>query len=1102
LEYGVKDSGMRSDGGLRDSGIKIVGRVPWGTHFCQFYETRGDLRGILVPYFKAGLKNNEFCMWVCSEPLGAPEAKQALGKAVPDLARRIRKGQIEILPYTDWYLKGGKFSPRRVLKGWLDKLEKALAKGYDGLRLSGDTFWLEDKDWNAFADYENEVNTIISRYPMMALCTYPLGKCRVEEVLDVLDSHQRALVRRAGKWTLVESTSRKEVFERNKELANAVEKLERSESLLRNVLDTLPIGVWIADRDGRIILGNPASLKIWGGARYVGLDRYGEYRGWWAETGKPIRPEEWAVARAVTKGETSINEEIEIESFDGTRKFILNSALPIRDAGGAITAVIVINQDITRRREGEKKNREQAALLDLALEAILVRDTQDRIVFWNNGARDMYGWTREAAAGRIIYSLLKTRFPEPLARIQEKLAEKGYWEGELVHIRQDGRPIVVESRWALILGKDGKPTAVLEINRDITERTDAAEALRRASAYTRSLIEASLDPLVTISPEGKIRDVNRATELATGVSRDRLIGSDFSDYFTDPGKAREGYQEVFLKGSVRDYPLAIRHVSGKVTQVVYNATVFRNEAGRVEGVFAAARDVTERMIAEQERLRLATAVEQIAEGISILDLEGRILYSHPAFGAQHGLRHGEILGRTLGDILRIDPKDQETSVRLREALEAGTAWNWHLTQRTPAGQVRELDLSVSPIRDGSGRLINSIAVSRDVTQEVQLQERIRQWQKMEALGTLAGGIAHDFNNILLPILINTELTLNEEKDDAPTARRLSQVLEAARRGKDMVRQIIAFSQQREQERKPVEIIPVIKESLKLLRISMPKNIEIVEKIETGSAVAVADSTQVQQVLMNLGSNAAHAMRERGGVLEVALSGTSIDAKTASRFIDLKPGAYLRLSVKDTGHGMPPEVMGRIFEPFFTTKKQGEGTGMGLAVVHGIVKSHGGAINVESDIGKGTVFTIYLPRVSGEAATVKESREPYPKGTERVLFVDDEDIQVRAMNKLLEHLGYRVLGLTDAEEALETFRRQPDAFDLVIMDQTMPRLSGGELAREILRIKPDLPVMLCTGYSETLDEEQALAMGIKAFIMKPFSVKEISERIRRVLTPAS
>lgn len=753
------------------------------------------------------------------------------------------------------------------------------------------------------------------------------------------------------------------------------------EGLLADILNLLPIGVWITDNKGRIVLGNTAGQEIWAGARYVGIEQYGEHKGWWVDTGQRIRPEEWAVARAVTKGETSLNEEIEIECFDGTHKIILNSALPIRGAAGEITGAIIVNQDITRRREGERKLREQAA-------------------------------------------------------------------------------------------------------------------------YTRSLIEASLDPLVTISPDGQITDVNRATEMVTGVPREKLVGSDFSDYFADPEKAREGYREVFLKGSVKDYPLAIRHVSGKVMYVLYNATVYRNEAGEVQGIFAAARDITERKAAEEERRRLAMAIDQVAEGVSIVDLDGRIVSANPAFAEHHGLPHAEIVNRPLSDVLQIDARDRETLRRLGNAVRIGTAWNWHAAQNVADGSLREIDLSVSPIQDESGLLMGSIAIERDVTQETKLEKRVREWQKMEALGTLAGGIAHDFNNILLPILINTELMLTQETSDSPAARRLSQVLEAARRGKDMVRQIIAFSQQKEEERKPGALYPVVKESLKFLRISMPKNIEIREKIEARTAMAVADPTQIHQVLMNLGINAAHAMREKGGVLEVGLTTVSLDGESASRFIGLKPGPYVCLTVKDTGHGMPPEVMDRVFEPFFTTKKQGEGSGMGLAVVHGIVKGHGGAISLSSELGKGTEFVIYLPRVTGIRQVDKGTAEPYPRGTERILFVDDEAMQVRAMTKLLEHLGYRAVGLTDPRQALEAFRRHPRAFDVLITDQTMPNMSGSELAREILKTRPDLPVIVCTGYSETLGEKEALAMGIKGFMLKPFSVRDIAEAIRRVLPEKS
>lgn len=1264
---GKEREGLMSDL-PRDSGIKILGRVPWGTHFCQFYQTQKDLLDILVPYFKAGLASNEACLWICSEPLDVADARKALRRAVPGLNRHLRSGQIEILPHTEWYLRKGRFSARRVLNGWIEKWERARARGYDGLRLSGNTFWLEKKNWDAFAKYEEAINGIISRFPMLALCTYSLDRCDAREVMDVMENHQQTLIRKSGKWRMVASsvikkaqedlkesqdrfslffkkspigivlydaegrlieanasclkifgvgniseirgfrlfkdpnisrevrakirqghavrhemsfdfdkvlrpelcrTSRsgvvaldvqitpisrrpghvegylvqimdiskrkkaekalrsayeemeRRVEERTSELARTVrqlqkevadrretekalseksrvletflqstltslvfldknfnfirvneayaracqrpmsdfpghnhfefypdkenetifrnviktkkpyralskpfsypdhpewgvtywdwtlspvlndadkveylvlslhdvseearahEELRKSEALLRNVLETLPIGVWITDKQGRIIISNPAGQKIWAGTRHIGIEPDGRHKGRWANTGKTIEPEEWAAARALTKGETSINEEVEIECFDGTRKFILNSALPIRDPDNAIAGAIIINQDITARRKIET-------------------------------------------------------------------------------------------------------------------------ALRTASAYTRGLIEASLDPLVTISSEGKITDVNRATEIATGIPRTLLIGTDFSTYFTEPGKARRGYQEVFLKGEVRDYPLAIRHTSGNVTEVLYNAVIYKNDAGEVIGVFAAARDITKLQAAEQERLRLAAAIEQLIDGIAIMDLKGRILSANPAFREHHPLRQKELSGRSLPEILQIDGQGREIIKKMNASLSAGKIWSWRITQQTARRKFREIDLSVSPILDGNRRLIHSIAVSRDITQEVQLQERIRQWQKMEALGTLAGGIAHDFNNVLLPIIINTELILSEEKEGSPTANRLSQILDAARRGKDMVRQIIAFSQQREQDRKPVEIVPIIKETLKLLRISIPKNIDIVEKIHVESAVAVADPTQIQQVLMNLGHNAAHAMREKGGTLEVNLSETSVSAKKNAHILDVKPGAFIRLSVSDSGQGIPPEIMSRIFEPFFTTKKRGEGTGMGLAVVHGIVKSHGGAIAVSSDVGKGAEFTVFLPCISGQAVKTAEGREPYPKGTESILFVDDEDMQVRAMTKLLEHLGYQVVGLTDAAEALEIFQRGPDAFDLAIMDQAMPRLTGSDLARELLRIKPGLPIILCTGYSETLNEDQALAMGIRAFIMKPFSVKEIAENIRRLLTPS-
>ena len=496
--------------------------------------------------------------------------------------------------------------------------------------------------------------------------------------------------------------------------------------------------------------------------------------------------------------------------------------------------------------------------------------------------------------------------------------------------------------------------------------------------------------------------------------------------------------------------------------------------------------------------RLAQAVEQIAEGLAILDTRGQILFANRAFSVHHGLSPEELVARPLAGVLGIDEREQKD--RLREALRSGRPWCWNLTTGAAGDPTRELALTLYPIRDPAGRLVEAVAVERDVTREALVDGRLRQWQRMESLGTLAGGIAHDFNNILLPIQINTELMLAAAKKGGAEERRLNQILEAARRGRDMVAQILAFARHEDQDRKPVDIASVVRESLKLLRISMPKTITITESLEVPSAYARADPTQIGQILMNLGSNAAHAMRDRCGTFEVRLAAVMLDGEEASRFIGLKPGAYLRLTARDTGPGIPPSIQDRIFEPFFTTKRSGEGSGLGLSVVHGIVKSHDGAITVASEPGEGTEFSILLPRITEPAGAGPEGALDVPKGTERVLFVDDEILQSRAMTRLLGFLGYRVTAMTDPVEALEAFRKAPDAFDLVILDQTMPRMTGGELATAILRLKPAMPIILCTGFSESLSEEQAAALGIRAFLWKPFSLREIAKVIRRVLRP--
>lgn len=377
-----------------------------------------------------------------------------------------------------------------------------------------------------------------------------------------------------------------------------------------------------------------------------------------------------------------------------------------------------------------------------------------------------------------------------------------------------------------------------------------------------------------------------------------------------------------------------------------------------------------------------------------------------------------------------------------------------------------------------------------------LEDQLHQLQKMEAIGTLAGGIAHDFNNILSAIIGYTELAIAEIKDRKHTKHKLGQVLAAADRAREMIKQILAFSRKGEKVQKPILLAEIVNEAIKLLRSTLPTTIEIRSKIGEKLSPVTANPTQIHQVIMNICTNAAHAMRENGGILEITLNEIELDCDSINKK-DLEPGWYQQLAFGDTGHGMNPEIESRIFEPYFTTKK-GEGTGMGLAVAHGIVKNHGGAITVESEFGKGTSFNVFLPVTMSEEIPGIELVEPVPGGTERILYVDDEPSLAEMGKQMLETLGYRVDSRTSSIEALEAFRSDPARFALVVTDQTMPNMTGLQFARELRRIRADIPIILCTGFSESVNEENFRSQGIRAFVMKPIIRKEIAKVIREVL----
>jgi signal transduction histidine kinase/CheY-like chemotaxis protein len=379
------------------------------------------------------------------------------------------------------------------------------------------------------------------------------------------------------------------------------------------------------------------------------------------------------------------------------------------------------------------------------------------------------------------------------------------------------------------------------------------------------------------------------------------------------------------------------------------------------------------------------------------------------------------------------------------------------------------------------------------------ERQLQQVLKIQAIGTLAGGIAHDFNNILFPIVGYTELTMDEVPEESVAHNNLAEILKAANRARDLVQQILTFSRQSGQERKPTKVQFIIKEALKLLRASIPASIEIIHEIDEDCRPVMGDATQMHQVIMNLCTNAYQAMQDKGGRLTVSLQEVDISYEETVEKIGMQPGKHLRLAVIDEGCGMEASVLDRIFEPYYTTKEQGKGTGLGLSVIHGIVKNHRGDITVTSSPGKGSTFQVYLPVIEDDVvATEFEPTNGAAKGNERILLIDDEEQIVSMEQQMLENLGYQVTARTDSKEALEEFTQQPQNFDLVITDMTMPHMSGDQLAKRLLDIKPDIPVILCTGFNEDITEEKALAMGIQKFVMKPVIKNDLATTIRTVL----
>jgi PAS domain S-box-containing protein len=736
-------------------------------------------------------------------------------------------------------------------------------------------------------------------------------------------------------------------------------------------------------------------------------------------------------------------------------------------------------------------------------------DRGRRYRFVNAQYQQWFGVPPGQLLGRRVEDLLGPEQAEAIRPRQERALAGEAVTYESVLTLPDGSQLPYYARYLPDRRPDGSVPGYFVLVEDVSERRRAEEELRRSEERLAKAFRATpVWMTITTVEEGRFLEVNDAFCAISGLSRQEALSSTAFElgFWVEARERRQAVEEVRDKGRLRERRVRLGFRDG-VHTMLWSAEPMEYEGQAC--LLNVMLDVTERYRAQEElkasQEYLKALVDGSTDAILGLDTRRRVLTANPAFFRQLGYAPEQVVGRDTA-LLHVSPeKHQEFGEMVYPAVERRGSWRGEWSFRRADGQVVPMETVVSALHDPEGRTTGFVAVLRDVSprrqaeaERAQLEARLLQAQKMEAIGTLAGGIAHDFNNILAAILGYTELVADGLPESGEARENLDQVLKAGERARELVKQILTFSRQSEQERRPVRLATVVGEVLRLLRSSLPTTIEIRRDLASGDGVVLADPTQVHQVLMNLCTNAAQAMEPGGGWLTVSLASREVGRGEAAEHRDVPAGAYQVLSVADTGRGMSPTELAKIFEPYYTTKPAGEGTGLGLAVVHGIVRAHGGWLQVDSAPGRGSTFRVYLPEAGEEAREEPHTLHNLPRGEERVLLVDDEKALVELGRQTLERLGYTVDTFTNSQEALAALQRRPADFDVVITDQTMPRLTGLELAAAAREIKPGLPVLLCTGFSRTVDDRSVRQAGVRQVLMKPLVARDLAQAVREAL----
>jgi len=663
----------------------------------------------------------------------------------------------------------------------------------------------------------------------------------------------------------------------------------------------------------------------------------------------------------------------------------------------------------------------------------------------------------------------------------------------------DGRQVWLHDTVHVVLDAEGRPIQLRGVAIDSTKGKLAEEALRASEEKHRLLFAGNLAGVFYADLDGAVLDCNDALVRILGYdSRQELLGRNLSDFFSDPAD-REQLSRALRQGkALANFEEPVRRKDGSVVWLLMNACLMEGPRGQPAIVQATLIDITERKAAEAERMLLMTAIEQSAEGIMITDAEGTIRYVNPAFSRVSGYAREEALGKN-PRLLKSGKQDEAYYRKLWTTILGGEIWQDEITNRRSDGDLYMEQMTITPVRDQRGEITHFIAIKAEVTERKRLEQQLRQAQKMEAVGRLAGGVAHDFNNLLTIISGYGGLLLEHPGTIEPLRGYVNEIRNATSRAASLTRQLLAFSRQQVLAPRVLGLNAVVANIEKMLKRLIGEDIDLVTILGESLWPIKADPGQLEQVLLNLAVNARDAM-PNGGVLTIETANVEMDSASAQSHFPLSPGPYVLLAFNDTGIGMDAETQARIFDPFFTTKEKGKGTGLGLAMVYGIVKQSGGYIWVYSEVGKGTTFKIYLPRTEGEVVESGPGRSlvEAQQGTETLLLVEDEDAVRALVRNVLKERGYRVMEASRGEDALELAEQYWGQIDLLVTDVVMPQMSGRELARRLANLHPQIKVLYISGYADNAVWYQGgLSSGV-GFLQKPFSPEALAHKVREVL----